>query len=235
MMSKKTTKPTKTSKTTAPATTPSSSTSAVNGTAGQAPAPQASQAPNPTVTTSGTQVTSVANSNNTGPKAALQTSYVALIAGLQANYAPDYVFELPMGSKTTLEVVAMLQQFVQAAETTKGSYQSWRNDVQAERQIEQQVAPVRAGIKLALQSRYGKSGLPLLSYGFLPQKVTDKTVTSKAAAKVKGEATRAARGTVGSKKKLAVTGNVTGVTITPITSTPATPSAPAPAPKPSAS
>jgi hypothetical protein len=230
MMTKKAPKPMKTTHPNATATTSTASTTVVTGTAAQAPTP-----PTPTTTTPTTQVTSVANSKDAGTKTALQTSYVALIAGLQATFAPDYVFELPMGSKTTTELVAMMQQFVQTAETTKSSYQSWRSDVQAERQVEQQVAPVRAAIKLVLQGRYGKSSLQLLPFGFLPQKVAQRSALSKTTAKVKNEATRAARGTVGSKKKLEITGNVTGVTITPITSTPATPSAPAPAAKPSAS
>jgi len=156
-----------------------------------------STAATPIATTPATQVTSVANSKNTGSKAALQTSFVALIAGLQASFASDYVFELPMGNQTTRQLVAMLQQFVQAAESTKSSYQSWRNDVQAERQVEQAVTPVRAAIKLVLQGRFGKSSNQLLPYGFLPQKVVQKTALSKAVATVKNEATRKARGTVG--------------------------------------
>jgi hypothetical protein len=99
-----------------------------------------------------------------------------------------------------------------------------------------EVAPVRAAIQSVLQGRYGKGSSKLLAYGFTPQKVAERTVASKAGAIVKNEATRTARGTKGSKKKLEITGGVTGVKITPVTSTPnaapvATP-APEPAPAP---
>jgi hypothetical protein len=201
-------------------------------TAGQAPAPQATQAPSavgPT-TVPATQVTSVANGNNTGKKAALQTSYVALIAGLQANFAPDFVFDLPTGPMTTTELLATFGQFVQAAETTKGSYQTWRGDVQTERRIALQVAPTRTLVKVVLQSKYGKTSTQMLAFGFTPDKVPAKSAESKTVGAVKAKATRAARGTKGSKQKLAITGNVTGVTITPITSSPATPAPAAPAP-----
>ncbi len=213
---------------------PAPSTTA-NSTAGQAPAPQANQAPNAAAST--TPVTSVANGSNSGTKSALQTSYVGLIAGLQANYQPDDVFVLVTGNKTTSELVAGFQQFVQAAESTKASYQAYRADVQAERQIEAQVDPDRAAVRSVLEARYGKSGTQLLQYGFAPQKIPQRTALSKAAAAVKVAATRDARGTKGSKEKLKVKGNVTGVILTPVTSTQsdATPvAAPAAVPAPAA-
>jgi len=165
-------------------------------------------------------VTSVANGGNTGTKTDLQTSYVALIAGLQAGYAPDYVFQLATGDQRCDEVVAELQRYVTAAQATKGSYQAWRKDVEAERQVVAQVAPIRAAVHSVLEGRYGKSSTQMLTYGFSPQKVAERTVASKAGAIAKNEATRTARGTKGSKKKLDVTGGVTGVIITPVTSSP---------------
>ncbi len=179
----------------------------------------------------------MANGSNNGTKSALQTAYVGLIAGLQANYQPDDVFQLVTGDKTTSELVAEFQQFVQAAEATKASYQAYRADVQAERQVAAQVAPDRAAVHSVLVARYGKRGTQLLQYGFAPQKVPQRTALSKAAAAVKTEATRTARGTTGSKAKRKVKGNVTGVVLTPVTSTQpdATPVAsPAPTPAPAA-
>jgi hypothetical protein len=173
-------------------------------------------------------VTSVANGSNTGRKTDLQASYVALIAGLQAGYAPDYVFQLTTGDQRCDEVVAELQKYVTAAQATKSSNQAWRNDVQTERQVAAEVAPVRAAVHSVLIGRYGKGSTQLLAYGFSPQKVAERTAASKAGAAVKTKATRTARGTKGSKEKLAITGGVTGVLITPVTasqnvSTPATP------------
>ncbi len=230
MKTKKSTKSTQTVTTTASTQAPSPAASTGNSTAGQAPSPQASQAPN--TASPMPLVTGVANGGNTGTKTDLQTSYVALIAGLQAGYAPDYVFQLATGDQRCDAVVAVLQQYVTAAQATKSSYQAWRNDVEAERQVVAQVAPVRASVHSVLEGRYGKSSTQMLTYGFSPQKVAERTVASKAGAIAKNEATRTARGTKGSKKKLDVTGGVTGVVITPVTSsqTPATPATqPAPA------
>jgi hypothetical protein len=221
MKSKKTIQSTGSVTTTASTQAPAPAASTVNSTAGQAPT---TASPMPLVT-------SVANGGNSGTKTDLQTSYVALIAGLQAGYAPDYVFQLATGDQRCDEVVAELQRYVTAAQATKGSYQAWRNDVEAERQVVAEVAPVRAAVHSVLQGRYGKGSSKLLAYGFTPQKVAERTVASKAGAIVKNEATRIARGTKGSKKKLEITGGVTGAVITPVTSS-QTVAAPAPAAKP---
>ena len=216
MSAKKTTKSSRSVTTTASTQAPSPAASSVNSTAGQAPAPQASQAP--TAASPTPLVTGVANGSNTGRKTDLQTSYVALIAGLQAAYQPDYVFQLTTGDQTCDEVVAELQKYVTAAQATKSSNQAWRNDVQVERQVALEVAPVRAAVHSVLQGRYGKGSTQLLAYGFSPQKVAERTAASKAGAAVKTKATRTARGTKGSKQKLEITGGVTGVIITPVTS-----------------
>ena len=160
----------------------------------------------------------MANGGNKGTKIELQTSYIALIAGLQQNYQPGDVFDLPMGQMTRDQIIAEFQTFVNAAEATRSSNQAWRQDVQAERAAELAAAPVRTSVKAVLVGRYGKSSTQLLNYGIPPAKVpTVKSPAVKAAALAKSEATRAARGTKGSVQKQSITGNVTGVVITPVT------------------
>jgi hypothetical protein len=188
------------------------------------PAASPTPAPVPTPATpapSAPPVTGVANGNNAGTKVELQTSYLALIAGLLANYQPNDPFVLASGTMTRDELIASFQSFVTAAETTKSSNATWRQDVQNERAIEATVAPIRADVKNVLVARYGKSGATLTQYGFAPQKAAVRTTLSKTTALAKAEATRKARGTKGSVQKLAVTGNVTGVVITPVTTGPA--------------
>ena len=69
-----------------------------------------------------------------------------------------------------------------------------------------------------VQTAFGNSPDILADFGLQPKKVrAPLTVAQKAAAAAKRKATREARGTKGPKAKLAVTGNVTGVTMTPIT------------------
>jgi hypothetical protein len=183
----------------------------------------------PLISASPPPVTGVANGSNTGTKVEIQTSYLALIAGLLAYYQPDDEFMLAQGIFTRDQLIAAFQQFIASAEATKASNQAWRADVQTERASEQTVAPVRANLRLLLSGRFGKSSTQLAKFGFAPAKVGVKSTVVKTAAVVKGTATRAARGTKGSVQKKSIKGNVTGVVITPVTTGTAAPQVVAPA------
>ena len=113
-----------------------------------------------------------------------------------------------------------------AAEETKASNQVWRYNVQAERELELQVRPLRAGVRGIAQARFGRDGAPLLQLGFTPVKASSKTAQAKADAVVKAKATRTARATRGSKQKKAIKGVVTA----PVAAPAPAPPAPAPAP-----
>jgi hypothetical protein len=77
-----------------------------------------------------------------------------------------------------------------------------------------------------VRSAFGNSPDVLADFGLSPKKArTPLTVEQKAAAAAKRKATRQARGTRGPKAKLSVTGNVTGVIVTPVTASPAVGSA----------
>jgi hypothetical protein len=74
---------------------------------------------------------------------------------------------------------------------------------------------------------FGNATDTLALFGLEPRKApAPRTGTEIAAAAAKAEATRKARGTTSKKQKLAVTGNVTGIQVIPITApTEAAPSA----------
>jgi hypothetical protein len=168
-------------------------------------------------------MTGVANGNNKGTKVDLQAAYQSLIAGLLAFFQSNDPFALATGDMTRDQVIALFQKFVLAVETTKASNVVWRGNVQAERVIEQTAAPVRAGLTGILKAKFGKSGTQLLKFGITPTKAVAKTTAVMTAAVAKAKATRAARGTKGSKQKKAIVGNVTGVLITPMVAGPASP------------
>jgi hypothetical protein len=194
---------------------------AATSTTGQAPTPPATQAQ--TTTPATPTVTGIATA--TGRKAAktdLQASYVALIAGLQSIYQPTDVFQLETGDETCADLVADFQGLVSASEKTKASNKVWRADVQAEKQVLTAVAPKRVALVRVLHARYGTTGAQLLQFGIAPQQPHKASAKALVAGQAKAEATRQARGTKGSKQKLEVSGNVTGVTITPVTSGSAT-------------
>jgi hypothetical protein len=81
-----------------------------------------------------------------------------------------------------------------------------------------------------LQATFANTVPTLADFGLAPRKEPQpQTSVQKAAAAAKAKATRVARGTTSKKDKLAVTGNVTGIIVTPITApTAAPPAAPEP-------
>jgi hypothetical protein len=88
-----------------------------------------------------------------------------------------------------------------------------------------------------VRALYAGSPDVLADFGLKPKKApAPRTSEQKAATAAKAKATRAARGTKGPKAKLSVKGNVTGVTVIPVTSSGASePAAPAPAAAPATS
>jgi hypothetical protein len=74
------------------------------------------------------------------------------------------------------------------------------------------------------QRSFSTATQTLADFGLLPPKARKPmTVQTRAVATAKVRATRTARGTPSKKKKLAVKGDVTGVTVTPITTAAARP------------
>ena len=168
-------------------------------------------------------ITGVSSGSTAGTKVDIQTSYLALIAGLLAYYQPGDPFVLSTGTMTRDQVIAQFQHFVATMETTKANYQAWRASVEVEAGEAPQAASLRADVKSIVQGRFKKSSPTMLTFGFPPAKVAVKSTAAKTAAVAKAEATRAARGTKGSVQKKAVKGNVTGVVITPVTAGPSVP------------
>jgi hypothetical protein len=148
----------------------------------------------PATAPAATPITGVANANNKGKKTDLQSAYAALVLGLQQHYQPGDTFPLSTGTLTRDDLVAELQRFIAAAETTKTSNKAWRGDVQTERATLKEVEPIRQGVRSIIEARFGKGGIQLLDFGFTPRKAGKKTAASKAGAVVKQHATRQARG-----------------------------------------
>jgi hypothetical protein len=158
--------------------------------------------------TAQTPITGTANGSNHGTKVDLQTSYQALITGLLAFYQPTDTFALKSGTFTRDDVIEQLQKFIVAAEATKAGHTAWRGTVQAEREVELQVRPIRTGLRGIVSARYGANGTQMMQFGFVPTKRAKKTAQTKAQAVAKGRATRTARSTKGKVQKKAIKGVV---------------------------
>jgi hypothetical protein len=174
--------------------------------------------------TTGSTITNVASAGHP-TKVVLQASYQALVNGLQSTYQPTDTFNTTEGTYTRDELIAQFNTFIGTGETTKAARQEWLAATEAEQAALLQVAPLRAAVRSVLQARFGKTGLGLAKFGFSPAKVPQKSTTTKAGAVAKTKATRTARHTMGKVQKQGITGDVVGITVTPLVA-----GAPVPAP-----
>jgi hypothetical protein len=171
------------------------------------------------------------STTNTKPSKADALAIVqALIAGTNKRFSNQ---SLSIGNTTysAATLVQLLQSLADAINKVNAAEVSARDAVAAMRVIEATVKPVIGNYRRFLRASFGTSSAALADFGLTPQKArAPRTSEQKAAAAAKLRATRAKRGTTSKKQKLAVIGDVTGVTITPVTQPPATTPSTQPAP-----
>ena len=160
-------------------------------------------------------VTAVSRSKSHA-KALVVNAMIALIAGLRANFSPTDVLDLPSGTYTIEELIAAFTAYLALVTDVTTASQAYHGAVENERTGSKSALTLRSQVKVAIESRVGKTSNAMAAYGFPPAKVPVRTAKSKMTAVVKSEATRVARGTKGSVQKEAITGNVTGIGITSI-------------------
>jgi hypothetical protein len=153
----------------------------------------------------------------------------ALISGLQKQL-PSGSFTLVSTAYTTASLVQALQASIDALNAVTAAHASAKVVVAAWLEEQAKMGPITSALKRTLQAMYANAPDTLSLFGLQPRKVAaPRTAAQLAASAAKAKATRAARGTTSKKQKLAITGNVTGVTITPNTSPAPSPAQPAPA------
>lgn len=158
-------------------------------------------------------------------KADVLAQLQALVTGLQKEL-PNGSFTLLSTSYTTATLVPILQGLItalSAVDTAQAGAKAALVDWDA---AEAKSGPIFQALKQTLRTMYANSPDTLAVFALKPRKArTPLTAAQRAAAVAKADATRKARGTTGKKQKALVTGNVTGVTITPITTPAAAPTA----------
>ena len=162
-------------------------------------------------------ITSKTGGAPTRAKLHVETRDQTLVSGVLANLGDVTTFTLPAGTYSRDALIAAFHTRIAASEATKASENAWHAAVQAERQAELDIGPLRKSMKQFVSSRYGADSAKLAEFGFTPAKIRKTTVQGKAAAIQKSGATRVARHTMGRVQKLAIHGQ------------PATDPAPAPA------
>ncbi|HEY4014435.1 MAG TPA: hypothetical protein VGM06_13930 [Polyangiaceae bacterium] len=151
-------------------------------------------------------ITSPADRLPSRTKLHVETRDQTLVNGVLANLGDVATFALPTGTYTPDQLVAAFQSRIAASEATKANKNAWHATVQAERQAESDIAPLRKSIKQFVASRYGADSAKLAEFGFAPAKPRKTTVQSKATAIQKSEATRVARHTMGRVQKQSIHG-----------------------------
>ena len=164
------------------------------------------------------------SNNSSKSKAAALAAVQALIAGAEKDF-PNAQLSFGGNSLTTSALVALLKSLADAINAVNVAQASAKDAVVALVSVEAKVGPIMRAFVRFVRASFPATASQLADFGLQPPKArTPLTVEQKAAATAKGLATRKARGTTGSKKKLAVKGDVTGVIVTPITG--AAPAAP---------
>jgi hypothetical protein len=151
-----------------------------------------------------TLVTATANNSNKARKLDVQASYQTLIAGLLAHYAASDVFELSGQKYTRDELVAKFKRRVDASETVKAADNAYHATIQAERQVDLEVRPLRQQLHKQLDSKLGSYNPQLRDYGFAPKKPQIVPPQVKAEAAAKAIETRKARHIMGKKQRAAI-------------------------------
>jgi hypothetical protein len=154
----------------------------------------------------------------------------ALIAGIQ-KYAANATFMVASQAITAAQAVTLFQTLHDTSAATDAAKAAWKQTLAADKVGEAQNGALAREIRDAIALMFSNAAATLQAFGLSPRKPpTPLSVAARAAANAKAKATREARGTKGSVQKAAITGNVSGVTITPIVIPAAQPTAASPPP-----
>ena len=165
------------------------------------------------------------------PNSTVISSYESMIAGIQKNCA-NATFILRGQTYTASEAIALVQTLLDAAMKERTAKGDWQYAMAAAAAVEAASGAEAKELRQLLAVSFSNMHNALADFGMVPKKVRAPLSTdARLAATAKLQATRKARGTTSKKQKLQIFGNVTGVTIAPVT-TPASSGAPGAGTKP---
>ncbi len=123
-------------------------------------------------------------------------------------------------------IVSKLQALIAAVNSTNTARASLHALVLAEEQLRTQSDQFVTDLRQTILAMFSTQTDVLADFGLAPRKKAVKTPETKVAAATKAAATRKARGTKSKKQLADISGDVTGIVVTPVTATPAVPVAP---------
>jgi len=148
-------------------------------------------------------------------------------------YCAAMTFMVDSTTYTTPQVVQLGTGLLAAASAVVQAKAAYAEAVAKERKLQATDGAILSVVRVNLAGALASSPTTLAALGVTPRKKPAPLSPSALAARAaKAEATRKARGTASKKQKATVTGDVSGVTITPVVTGPtasaATPAAPVP-------
>jgi hypothetical protein len=152
--------------------------------------------------------------NVTTQRATFAALLSALVTGINTELADD-PFVVDGRTLARADLLGRIQAALDAIGAVKAARTSLQSAVAAQKAAIADARKLRAGVKRLAQSRFGPDSPTLQKLGFTPTRKGKATVTTKAKARVKAEATRQARGTKGKKARLAITASAPAATATP--------------------
>ena len=138
------------------------------------------------------------------------------IAGIEKNLSAASSLALVGTTFTPTALVALIKSRVEAVAALAREQADLQARRDALRALSAQVTLVERGLRELVVNTFGVKSPVLADFGFAATARKPLTPEQKLARAAKAKATRAARGTRGPKSRLAVTGDVTGVVVTPV-------------------
>jgi hypothetical protein len=132
-------------------------------------------------------------------------------------YFTNGTFVIAGQTYTAAQVVAIVTTLLNAATTVEAAKTGVTDARLAEKALESQSGQFVKELRQIIGVAYSNDTTTLAQFDIPPKRVrAPLTAAARAAAEAKARATRAARGTKGKNQKEGITGNVKGVSITPI-------------------
>ena len=142
--------------------------------------------------------------------------YQALILGIP-EYAPNAIFTVASQTYTAAQAVTFLQSLHGSSAAVLAAKAAWKEATLADLAVDAQNGSRAREIRDTVALMFSNAPTVLAAFNLVPRKARKPLSTdARAAASAKAKATREARGTKSKKAKATITGNVAGVTITPV-------------------
>src|SRR5271155_2310267 len=146
-----------------------------------------------------------------------QALATAAIAGIQKYYSTTATMVMAGVSYTPAGLISLLQAYVNAITALQALHAQLSDAVLGVKAQKEQIHAILLDLQGFVTNAFGRSSSKLGDFGFTPRKQGVVKVATKVQAQVKSEATRKARGTLGSKQKLSITGSTNGTSTTAAT------------------